>query len=253
MNPWIWAIGTLACAATTHAQNSQATQQQAPVRVEVFVPLCDNALIACGSQLAGNPASLTHNLYWGAMYGAERFVLRKGSGLTLVSRTESPLADAPELLRQTVVRLARSADIRQVEVTLKAYHGGSIDKALHDFLNAARGESTADLVVWMGHDRLMDVAPPKLEKGAKPVPAVVLACESERYFGPVLNALGVPMVAMTRTFMAPEGYLLEALVKVVQSHGVLARAAVREALVAAYARYQKISSRAAGTVFSRID
>jgi hypothetical protein len=74
---------------------------------------------------------------------------------------------------------------------------------------------------------------------------------SEQYFGPVLQSLGVPPVVLTRTFMAPEAYLLEALAAAVARHGPTEEGALRTALVAAYARYQRITPRAAGTVFSR--
>lgn len=46
------------------------------VEIEVFVPLCDNALIACGRAPAGDPRGLKTNLYWGAAYGAEHFLSR---------------------------------------------------------------------------------------------------------------------------------------------------------------------------------
>lgn len=44
-----------------------------PVEVEVFVPLCDNALIQCGRPPAGAPRALETNLYWG------RCTVRSGS------------------------------------------------------------------------------------------------------------------------------------------------------------------------------
>lgn len=181
-------------------------------------------------------------------------MLRKGSGFSLVQRRDMATGKTPGLLRETVIARTHPADTRSVTVTLKAYHGAAIDQALAAFLRAAAGESSADLVIWMGHDRLMDVAsaPVVRASGTRKVPAIVLACESEQYFGPVLRELDVPMVAMTRTFMAPEAYLLEAVLEAVRGHGVLARAAVREALVSAYAKYQKLSLRAAGSVFAKL-
>ena len=53
-----------------------ATTTPPALEVTVVVPLCDNALIACGRAPAGAPRALDTNLYWGAMYG---FPGRRGS------------------------------------------------------------------------------------------------------------------------------------------------------------------------------
>jgi hypothetical protein len=207
--------------------------------LEVFVPLCDSALIACGRGALGDPHSLEGNLYWGARYGAERFLTRS---LRIVSRRDLP---GPALLREVLL------EGPSVQILLKAYAGDRIDDALHDFLRAAAGATDADVVVWAGHDRLMDVTvePPR---AAKPKPVAVLACSSERYFGPVLKAIGAPPIVLTRSFMAPEAYLLEALAGSLAKNGIEAKALHREALAAAYARYQRISRRSAESVFSRL-
>jgi len=136
---------------------------------------------------------------------------------------------------------------------LLAFDGTRIDDALAFFFAAARTPGS-DLLVWAGHDRLMDVAPPSMTATTTTTTSrvAVLACESDRYFGPALRALGAKPVAMTRTFMAPEAYLLEALAGSVARHGVDAPGPLRTALVAAYAKYQRISTRAAGSVFTSL-
>jgi hypothetical protein len=221
-----------------------------PLELEVFVPLCDNAQIACGRSGAGDPRSLTANLYWGAAYGAERFLAR-APGFRVRSRNDGPPDSA--VLRELVMERAPARGERAVRLVLHAYAGDRIDTALEDFLLAAAGGSSADLVVWAGHDRLMDREPPTLrpDTATTPRPVVVLACMSEQYFGPVLQSLGVRPVVLTRTMMAPEAYLLEALAGAVARHGPTEAGALRTALVAAYARYQRITPRAAGTVFAR--
>jgi hypothetical protein len=217
----------------------------APLVLEVFVPLCDSALIACGTGPAGDPDSLTGNLYWGAAFGAEHF-LSRAPGFKVKARTDAP---RPGVLRELVLTRAPKARERAVELRLFAYSGREIDRALADFLRAASGESTADLVVWAGHDRLMDVAPPPVEPRTPGKPVAVLACSSKDFFGPVLGALHAKPLLLTRTFMAPEAYLLEAVAASVARHG-LTPGPMREAAIAAYARYQKISVKAAGTVFA---
>jgi hypothetical protein len=227
--------------------------------LDVYVPLCDSALIACGRGAAGDPTSLDGNLYWGAAYGAERYLTR-APAFRVESRADRPYPDRPHILRE--LRLVRrpGPGEREVRLRLWAYAGTAIDVALADFLAAAAGARaqthplsvSPDLVVWAGHDRLMDVPVPPLERTGAPKPAAVLACVSERFFGPPLAQVGSPPLVLTRSFMAPEAYLLEALAGAVARHGVGARGATRDALVAAYARYQRISPRAAATVFTRL-
>jgi hypothetical protein len=213
--------------------------------VLVVVPLCDGAALACGNGALGDPKSLDGNLYWGAMYGAERF-LAKAKGFRVVTRTDAPDAKGrPALLRETVIAHAN------VTLTLQAWDGTRIDDALTAFLDATRA-GKHDLVVWAGHDRLMDVAAPTMTRVEKAAPVAVLACESAKYFGPVLDDIGAKPLALTRTFMAPEAYLLEALARTIAQHG-LDRARTREALIGAYAKYQRISPKAAGTVFTKLE
>ncbi|WP_224363048.1 hypothetical protein [Hyalangium versicolor] len=220
------------------------------IEIEVFVPLCDNSLIACGRAAAGEPRSLEANLYWGAAYGAERF-LSRAPGFRVRSRQDA--APDAAVLRELVLERTPTQGERTVRLLLHAYAGDRIDTALEDFLSAAAGGSSADLVVWAGHDRLMDRAPPETRAipGAASRPVVVLACMSEQFFGPVLRSLGARPVALTRTLMAPEAYLLEALAAAVARHGPMEAGAIRSALVDAYARYQRITPRAASSVFSK--
>ncbi|MBM9576436.1 hypothetical protein JWG45_04630 [Leptospira sp. 201903070] len=221
--------------------------------IEVFVPLCNGTQLACGKGKAGDPRSLEGNLYWGGAFGAETF-LKKASGFRVLERKDG-ISSSP-ILRDLVLERTPKKGETKVVLILHAYAGDKIDDALVDFLNAAgNSNSNTDLVVWAGHDRLMDRFPPEIKrlKAASSKPAVVLACESEKYFGPVLRSLYVPQVAMTRTFMAPEAYLLEALAGTVAKSGLKDKKAIRSSLVAAYAKYQRISSRASGTVFSKVD
>jgi len=232
-----------------------ATTTAPPIEVTVVVPLCDNALIACGRAAAGDPRALETNLYWGAMYGAERW-LSRAPGFHVVTKADAPDAERPALLRRVVVERRAAAGERVVRLTLLAFDGAHIDDAVAYFFAQAR-TPTSDLLVWAGHDRLMDVAPPTTTATTTattttPSRVAVLACESDRYFGPALRALGAQPVAMTRTFMAPEAYLLEALAGSVARHGVDARQPLRAALIAAYAKYQRLSTRAAGSVFTSL-
>ncbi|MDP2346019.1 MAG: hypothetical protein Q8O67_34085 [Deltaproteobacteria bacterium] len=223
-----------------------------PLDVTVVVPLCDGTKLACGRGVAGDPRSLEGNLYWGAMYGAERF-LAKAKGFRVLNRTDAPDPQRPGLLRVVVIERAPIGRERAVRLTLEAWDGAQIDAALAAFFAAARAPSS-DLLVWAGHDRIMDVAAPSGLSGAtSSKPVAVLACESERYFGPALAAAGARPVALTRTFMAPEAYLLEALASSVARNGVEDRVQLRASLIEAYAKFQRISPKAASSVFSKLE
>lgn len=236
------------------ASAPQADAPTSPLDVTVVVPLCDGAHLACGRGAAGDPRALDANLYWGAMFGAERF-LSKTRGFRVASRADAPDPERPGLLRVVVVERAPVGRERAVRLTLEAWDGGRIDDALASFLARAHAGFAGDLLVWAGHDRLMDIDAPAVLGPAASTSArvAVLACESERYFGPALAAAGATPVALTRTFMAPEAYLLEALAVSVARDGVDDRRHLREALIAAYAKYQRISTRGAASVFSKLE
>src|SRR3954466_14169585 len=107
--------------------------------MEVHVPLCDSSLIACGQGALGDPRSLEGNLYWGARYGAERFLSREPS-FRVLSRTPGQGA----VLRELVLTRAPSRAEREVRLVLRAYAGDRIDDALTSFLAAAAGRTDAD-------------------------------------------------------------------------------------------------------------
>lgn len=140
----------------------------------------------------------------------------------------------------------------KTKLIIYAYAGDKIDNALLDFLNASSGKSPADIIVWSGHNRLMDRIPPKLQ--SQPAKTVaVLACESEKYFDFVLRSIGAKPIVLTKIFMAPKAYLLEALTETVSKFGAEDKKSIRSAMIRSYAKYQKISLKAAGSVFSKLE
>jgi hypothetical protein len=78
---------------------------------------------------AGDPRSLDANLYWGALYGAERY-LGRAKGFRVVRRTDAPDPQQPALLRVVVVERAAVGGDRAVRLTLEAWDGERIDDAL---------------------------------------------------------------------------------------------------------------------------
>jgi hypothetical protein len=201
-----------------------------PLVLLVYVPLCSNLQIWCGSRYAGDPAGLNTNIYWGAVFGARRFF---DDYNTPYERVEATRGEAPDLER-IVYRQRVSGEpwgkpgekVEQV-VVLQAVHGSHINGAVERFwTTATRGGCVSfqdgerertervHVVGYAGHNRLMDgirlPAAPSTEE-AHPIPSFVLACFSERYFGPSLRRVGARPLVTTRSYMAPEGYLVRAL------------------------------------------
>lgn len=258
-----------------------------PLVVEISVALCDNSLIWCGAKWAGQPAHPENNVYWGALFGARRFFERKGSGWERVDLL-GPLPDATvdqaaqsdplqhfvaaDVLERAIYRRWVSGapfgaeKIIEEIVVLEAFHGRHIDDAVQTFFHrASSGHRVAfrdgtrerlervQVVGYAGHNRLMErraLLPLAAETGrsALAIPSFVLACSSDSYFSPVLQAAGSAPLITTRTLMAPEGYVLDAVTKGL-GEGLSVRE-LRRRVVLAYSTWQRISLAEAGKVFS---
>jgi hypothetical protein len=242
-----------------------------PLTLLVVVPLCDRKLIACGGQGAGNPGSLDKNLYWGRAFGARRYFDEAAKQFRRVA-TERGSGPVLEQLvyRRTApgARWGREADVEQL-VVLRAIHGERIDDAVRDFYRfATQGAEvsfqeegrerrvTVHVAGYAGHNRLMDgISLPELvgratpSATAKPVPSFVFACRSSPYFSQSLRDQGSSPLVMTRDLMAPEGYVIEAMARGLGDH--VAQAELRERVVTAYARWQRIPEKTASRIFAR--
>lgn len=239
-----------------------------PLVVRVVVPLCHNAQIDCGSNVAGKPGSLKTNLYWGAIFGARRFLDRKHSGWTRLE-VRGP---ADGVLERVVYRrfvaakrwgLARTEPVEQI-VVLEAVHGDAIDHAVERLWStAADGASLVfrdgerersarvHVVGYTGHNRMMDGLrlPDATAKSARAVPSFVLACYSESYFSEALRRVGSRPLVMTRALMAPEGYVLDAVLRGLGENE--SERGLRQRAVLAYAKWQKLSPGVASGIFAK--
>lgn len=235
--------------------------------VHVFVPLCDNDQIVCGSTRAGDPDDLDHNLYWGAIFGQRRFFSRKASKFTRLALDSTP--SGPRLERAVFSRSfdgepwGRSKPIELV-VVLDAYRGDAIDKAVDAFFteaddggsvtfgegDAARTEKV-DVVGYAGHNRMMDGKKPPARSTSKAegIPSFVMACRSSSYFEAPLAERGSKTLLMTRDLMAPEGYVVHAIVSSLAVNASVGD--VRAQTVQAYATWQKVETAVASSIFAK--
>jgi hypothetical protein len=241
-----------------------------PLTLLVVVPLCDSRLIHCGGQGAGDPGSLDKNLYWGRAFGARRYFEEQAKQFHRVAREVGTGPVLEQLVYRRWVPGARWGSTKDVEqlVVLRAIHGAQIDAAVRDFYHYAttgaeisfdeQGQThtvRVHAVGYAGHNRLMDVALAKLVTAAAPadaaaaLPSFVFACRSAPYFSQALANGGSKALVMTRDLMAPEGYIIEAMARGLGDH--LNQTELRQRVVAAYARWQRIPERTASTIFAR--
>ena len=238
-----------------------ASAQSPPRVVHVFVALADNAhqgIVPVPAAL-GNGDDPNKNLYWGAAFGVRTF-FRKSAEWQQVAVTT--YHDGP-VIERVVFRHRASGTI----LVADAYRGGEIKLAIERFYSAAAGleppiqldgskdrpirvDKKADLLVYVGHDGLMDFSQEKKFQGetSGKREVMVLACASKQYFGPGLRPTGAEPLLLTTNLMAPEAYTLEAAIE-----GWIAGESgsqIRQRAVAAYAKYQKISQGAALRLFA---
>lgn len=237
-----------------------------PLVAHVIVALADNEHqgIVRVPQSLGDGDRPQSNLYWGAMYGVKGFLRRSADWRAV----PLPASGDPQVLERLLFRrdLVRDGKSATLYLLAEAWQGRQIAGSIRQFLEMTRGQhaetilvegreiaagGAAHLVAYVGHNGLMDFAVPELRQGngnATPRVAVVLACYSDDYFSKLLRPHAAPLV-MTDSLMAPEAYVLDAVVT-----GWFAGASPDEVVgqaASAYARYQKISDRSARRIFHR--
>lgn len=231
--------------------------------VHVFVALADNehqGIIPVPPAL-GNGEDPNRNLYWGAAYGVRTF-FRKSADWKEISSVPKPRS---YILERSIFEHPASGTI----LVADAYEGKEIRQALTAFFNAAAGQdseaisfptaaagkpgslpASADLVVYVGHDGLMDFPLP-LEFPIHPAAsraAILLACASKPYFKELLQKTGAQPLLWTTGLMAPEAYTLKAAL----DGWILSESKeqIRRRAAEAYSKYQKCSFSAAARLFS---
>jgi hypothetical protein len=214
-----------------------------PVVVHVTVALCDNASqgIVPVPAAIGDGNDPKTNLYWGATFGLKSWLRRDGWA---IQKAESP---QPAVLERIIAR--KRVHGRQIEITADAWRGNRIREAITSFIEAAGGDGpgrNADVVVYIGHDGLMEFAVSPQIRGANPnkPKSIVLACASLQYFSDHLHKAGSQPILLTTGLMAPEAYTLTAALEAWTSGSD-----VREAAAQAYHRHQSCSIKAARQLF----
>jgi hypothetical protein len=213
--------------------------------VQVIVALCDNENqgIARVPAALGNGQNPKSNLYWGAMYGLRTWFDKSKHW----KRTDVILGGSIQKLAFAQF-VHRPTTGKKVIVQAYAIDGAKMDEALALFFDSVRG-GQFDLVVFVGHNGLMDTTLPKLYGSRSKTPSMVLACQSDRYFRPLIAGHSGPLLLSTFGNMAPEAYTLDAALRTWSQGGN--ETEIRSSAAKAYAKYQKCSVRAAERLFGK--
>lgn len=254
----------LAACSTAQVLTDNKTVSPTPERIEkttnpgrvvhVLVALCDNefqGIVPVPAHL-GNGEDPERNLYWGAAFGVKTYFSKSKKWKLIES-----IANPSENVLERLVFKRRDANVYLVA---DAYRGSRMRQTIDAFLDAVSGKNRenikvddtslqiaggSDLVAFVGHNGLMDF---KLDRQIENSDgtsrdAVVLACASRSYFFQPLKDAGANPLLWTTNLMAPEAYILhDALDGWVLNEKP---EQIRERAAAAYARFQKISLKAA--------
>lgn len=223
---------------------------QPPARsIGVFVALADNqnqGIVPVPAAI-GNGEDPEHNLYWGTAEGFKG-VFDHSKDWKLTAKQEAPEKPGASVLRARTYR----NEARNALLQAQAYKGAAIRQCLLDF-EAAIQSGRYDLVVYIGHNGLMDF---NLPKPTAPGPqarrpdVIVLCCKSAPYFQERIEAAGGRPVLLTTQFMYPGAFILQA-----AAEGWLkgeSRTAIRNRAGTAYANNQKLSKKAGTGVFAAL-
>lgn len=216
-------------------------------QVAVFIPLCDNEHqgIAPVPPGIGKGDDLAGNLYWGC-----EEALPKQLRTSKVWQKPQAFRDYDE--RPAAVLEAQVCTRSDLAATLYifAYRGDSIRSCQEDF-EAALISGQYDLVAFSGHNALMDyeAEEPPPNESTPAADSIVLCCLSREYFEPRLRLLGSRPVLLTRQLMYPAGSVMLAAIES-WLHTPRDVSAIRAAAGKAYAANQRISQRAALSIFA---
>lgn len=266
----LFAQGFTAFASSTQTRLDEDIANGKPIVIQLSVALADNKhqWIVPVPAAIGNGQDAGSNLYWGARYGVKTYMTKTAGWEKLASF--KPQDD--RILERLVLKRSFTRKGRAVPVYLvaDAWDGKFISDTIRQFIRYNAGAdalvlqvdgkklnagSNAHLVVYIGHNALMDYAGlanlrlPNQEAGeTNPTnDAIVLACKSKPYFLSRLQAVNAHPLLLTSGLMAPEAYSLSAAIEQwITGNG---DNEVRKAAAASYDHFQKTGRKAAERLF----
>jgi hypothetical protein len=218
-----------------------------PAVIHVFVALADNehqGIVPVPAKI-GKGDDAERNLYWGCDEALPA-TLRRSASWKLQKTEPGPKASIIE--RRTYLHASG-----EWKLVADAYRGTAIRECTVDFFAALGNDeplATHPLVIYVGHDGLMDFSLPAeaLAQRGPGREAIVFCCKSESFFGASLREINARPLLLTQELMYPGGFLVTAALDGWTRHETAAQILQRAA--GAYARNQKISVKAATGIFT---
>ena len=234
-----------------------------PLVVHVFVPLCDNVhqgIVPVNDRL-GNGQNPNTNLYWGAGYGIRTFFRRKKEWEELYF--EAFKQGENEVLERIVFE-KKFPNKARVQLIAEAYDGGFMKQCLEDYIGSLAGlekrevkvdssrvisgGKDADLVVFNGHNGLMDEQPDLPSTFiSRDHEAVAIACYAYDYFEEIFEMYQAYPSLCSTHLLAPEAYTLEAVINAWAQ--LKSDQDIRMAAARTYNQYQKCGIKGATNLF----
>ena len=194
-----------------------------PLLVEVHVPLCQSGITACGNAKLGDGDKPSTNLYWATTPGFGKWFERKSSGWKQIEVKTTDTGDKDVLERRVYRRTIHAPaawrkrgapKTFEIELVIRAWRGTAIDRALAAYAADVSGKgSDAQLVAFVGHNRLMDLEEYKWPAAGKQVKGTIaIACHTASYMKTqVSGETRVPLL-MTNDYLFSNAAPLEAAV-----------------------------------------
>lgn len=231
-----------------------------PLVVHMLVPLCDNenqGIVPVNANL-GNGMNLNTNLYWGAAYGVRSYFKKRPDWKLLKSISNPNL----NVLERIVFQKEFSNGAKVIFIA-DAYRGDRMKECLLDYFNFLAGKkndcvkdqainvcggSDADLIIFNGHNGLMDVSvDAPIFSGRKNKEAAAIGCYSFSYFKNHFTRTNSYPTLTTTHLMAPEAYVAEALIN---NWALLSNeSTIRSEVAKAYHTFQKCGMKGAMNLF----
>lgn len=164
------------------------------------------------------------DLYWGMRYGIKTY-FSEDENWEIVNKSNPNKTIQEEILFY-------NNDLK-LYAKAKAYHTDSIKRTIIDFIEHAYIAENNELLIYVGHDGLMDFTI-DVDPSTNKCDVMVFSCASESHFSPYMD-----MILSTYTLMAPEAYGVMAAIESWARKDV--EEDIRKKTAAAYAKYQKIA------------
>lgn len=226
--------------------------------IHVLVALCDNkyqGIVKVPAKI-GNGQDPANNLYWGCGYGVKTF-LKKQADWQFIKQIPHPQSNIYERLifrhrKSHVYLIADAYDGARMKETVTAfmqYAAGQQKESIQVDTATVRIGGNARLIVFVGHNGLMDftlpVIPQKADNQRRDI--AIFACASKPYFYEAIRQTGANPLIWTTHLLSPEAYTLVPLINGwIQQQKPMA---IQEQVAAAYHQYQKCGMKGARKLF----